>query len=168
MVFVSLGSCCAAWVTCGPPCVPGPATSILQFGLIRRTTMGVLTSTARQPDILGAIRTHAPEVIAERVCVCGGAYTPARVRLPPSCVVLPPSCVVWSCAVVADTWSPHEIALFESAICLYGKMFSQIQKVVRLSLKLGCYCCCVVWCGVCVCVCVCVHGAATSGGCAVP
>lgn len=31
----------------------------------------------------------------------------------------------------ADTWSPHEIALFESAICLYGKLFAKIQKIVR-------------------------------------
>ena len=30
-----------------------------------------------------------------------------------------------------DRWSPYEIALFESAICLVGKHFTQIAAVVR-------------------------------------
>jgi hypothetical protein len=30
----------------------------------------------------------------------------------------------------ADRWSPYEIALFESAMCLVGKAFPQISKVV--------------------------------------
>jgi hypothetical protein len=31
----------------------------------------------------------------------------------------------------ADRWSPYEVALFESGICLFGKMFSQLHAVVR-------------------------------------
>jgi hypothetical protein len=32
---------------------------------------------------------------------------------------------------VLDHWTPYEIALFESAICIYGKDFHTIQKVVK-------------------------------------
>lgn len=31
---------------------------------------------------------------------------------------------------VLEKWNPYEIALFESSISLYGKVFHQIQKVV--------------------------------------
>lgn len=30
----------------------------------------------------------------------------------------------------ADRWSPYEIALFESGICLTGKLFAQLAKIV--------------------------------------
>lgn len=30
----------------------------------------------------------------------------------------------------ADRWSPHEIAVFESAICCYGKNFGAISKIL--------------------------------------
>lgn len=30
-----------------------------------------------------------------------------------------------------DRWSPYEIALFESSICMVGKAFSQIAAVIR-------------------------------------
>ena len=58
----------------------------------------------------------------------------------------------------ADTWSPREIALFESAICLFGKLFSKIQKIVcppppPLSPPCHGKVCPMSW--VCVCVCLC-------------
>lgn len=31
---------------------------------------------------------------------------------------------------LADRWSPYEIALFESGICLTGKLFPQLAKIV--------------------------------------
>lgn len=44
--------------------------------------------------------------------------TPPR---PPSCGAPPRP---------ADRWSPYEIALFESSICIVGKQFSQIAAAV--------------------------------------
>ena len=32
---------------------------------------------------------------------------------------------------VWDHWTPYEIALFESAICIYGKDFWKIQNVIK-------------------------------------
>lgn len=32
---------------------------------------------------------------------------------------------------ILEKWNPYEVALFESSIFLYGKVFNQIQKVVR-------------------------------------
>ena len=29
-----------------------------------------------------------------------------------------------------DRWSPYEIALFESSICMYGKHFSTLARVI--------------------------------------
>jgi hypothetical protein len=33
---------------------------------------------------------------------------------------------------ILDKWCPHEIALFESAICVYGKQFHSIAAKVRI------------------------------------
>lgn len=30
-----------------------------------------------------------------------------------------------------DKWSPYEISLFESAICLTGKLFGQIAAIIK-------------------------------------
>ena len=46
---------------------------------------------------------------------------PGLHRRPPNPPRVPP----------ADRWSPYEIALFEAAICLAGKMFDQIATAVR-------------------------------------
>ena len=69
-----------------PPCIlPPPARRcrccLPQFALIRRTTLGRLTSAIREPSIL-------------------------------------------------DRWSPYEIALFESGICMYGKQFPTLASLV--------------------------------------
>ncbi len=53
-----------------------------QWSLIRRTTLGHLTSPAREFSVI-------------------------------------------------DRWSPYEVAIFESAICLVGKNFSQIANVIK-------------------------------------
>lgn len=45
----------------------------------------------------------------------------------------------------ADMWAPLEVAKFESAICVFGKMFHLIQKVVSDLLPRGAalaVCCC--------------------------
>lgn len=34
--------------------------------------------------------------------------------------------------LLIEKWSPKEIAIFESALCKYGKEFSFIQFLVRL------------------------------------
>ena len=52
------------------------------FALLRRTTLGMLTSPVREPTVL-------------------------------------------------DMWSPYEIAIFESSICLVGKAFSQIAAAIK-------------------------------------
>lgn len=31
----------------------------------------------------------------------------------------------------ADRWSPYEIALFESGICVTGKIFPQLASIIR-------------------------------------
>ena len=53
-------------------------------------------------------------------------------RIPsPNGAFLAKRAIVCCCPVRADRWSPYEIALFESAICLVGKHFSHIAAVVR-------------------------------------
>ena len=42
---------------------------------------------------------------------------------------------------VVDKWSPNEIALFEAAICVYGKIFDAIAKKVRVWTPLQCIFC---------------------------
>ena len=38
----------------------------------------------------------------------------------------------------ADKWSPYEIALFESALCLVGKHFSHVSGVVKTKTTAEC------------------------------
>ena len=92
-------------------------SSTFQFGLIRRTTLGVLTSSARKPEVMGTLA-----VVPHRSCRrCAASNAAVSIAI----------------VVSTDKWSPHEVALFESAICLFGKMFSQLQKVVSKEIRGG-------------------------------
>ena len=79
-----LRACASSGAIAAPPpafCSPAPLSLLPQFALIRRTTLGRLTSPIREPSIL-------------------------------------------------DRWSPYEIALFESGICMYGKQFPTLASLV--------------------------------------
>ena len=41
-------------------------------------------------------------------------------------------------AHIADKWTPYEIALFESALCLIGKKFAQVARMVRTKTASDC------------------------------
>jgi hypothetical protein len=38
----------------------------------------------------------------------------------------------------AEKWSPYEVGLFESAICLVGKMFPQIAAIIKTKTAAEC------------------------------
>jgi len=84
----------------------GSSSSVVSIGDLFPTTTAVKTSTL--PG-----RYEKPELTLQRHSTIGVLQNPARK------------------AYVLDLWTPFEIALFESGICVYGKDFHAIHKVIK-------------------------------------
>lgn len=99
----------------------------LQFAVIRRTTLGRLTTPIREPTVLGECAWQPARVASflMRRPRCGRASFRMFSGDARTARQLPPST-----SRTADRWSPYEIALFESGICMTGKLFPQLAQLI--------------------------------------
>ena len=118
---------CRVVIHCCPPAPPLPSPR--QFQVFRRSMLGQLVSPLRRPQVIGTLHAQLHVQLCSCVGIC--QYSP-RCLLPRAgaCDTCSAHRLAWR-EHPTDKWSPLEIARFEAAMCMYGKVFHLVQRAVR-------------------------------------